>query len=250
MHSGLLDREEAERRLRRMMRMHEKPNELMLTRLFYDATKLAHCALKRKTEDLRIRRRRLIKLRRAEITRLLRLIHYHYSCTPSFEVRRDHDLSQCFGWDFTETNALKFFEEFVEGTIIDRQGLRIQIDLDGMKFMYKDKQTGEHKVSSEHYSQIRGKRLPWIRHTIQKSAAIYHRFEDDDVEIMYVAEYRVPIDGDKFEPNHWIVIVRKLRKDQASPFRFTTAFLIMPRKYNSLIRRLERYEPGPPPGKK
>lgn len=239
-------RTEIDKQLLRIMGVHTPQNAAMLVRLFYDTTKIAYYALQRKIETLLEGRRRPkrkdIRLRRTEITRLLRLVDFHYSKTGCYDAC--HELTQCFGWKFTEADACKFFEQYVEGETKDRQGRVVLIDLDAFKFMYKDPKTGGHDVSPENYVPSRGKRLPWIRHTIRNTDAIYERVVREDREIMYVAEYKIPFGDGKFDFFYWLVIASKYRKDRVGPFKFRTAFFVMPNGYNSFLKRLETYGPA------
>src|SRR5690349_17469840 len=59
------------------------------------------------------------------------------------------------------------------GTVTDKYGREVIIDEDGIRSVYKDPESGEHDISSANYEEVRGKRLPWIRHTVQNSDAVY-----------------------------------------------------------------------------
>jgi hypothetical protein len=59
------------------------------------------------------------------------------------------------------------------GEVVDKYGRKVIIDEDGMKSLYKDSTSGGHVVAPENYEEVRGKRLPWIRHTIENSDAVY-----------------------------------------------------------------------------
>jgi hypothetical protein len=44
---------------------------------------------------------------------------------------------------------------------------------DSVLSLYKDPESGRHKMSKENYEEVRGKRLPWVRYTIENSDAVY-----------------------------------------------------------------------------
>lgn len=139
-------------------------------------------------------------------------------------------------------DAVNFFDRYVEGEVQDKAGRRMTIDAeDGLRFMYKEQGTARHVVDPRNYQPHRGKRLPWIKHTITHTVNVYTRADSDDRELMYVHKYRIaPNMGGHL--HYWVVIAKKNKRDRESPYKFKTAFPVF--KYNSLLRRLERYEPA------
>jgi len=237
--SGFSTEEEIIRKLRSVGKLHDFKNAQTLCHIFYDVFKTAYYALKRKKENLKQVNVPIV-LNRKEITRLVKLIDYYHSNDKSFNV--EHELSQCFGPNFSEDDALKFFEIFVEGDTKDKFGRLIHIDLeDGMKFMYKNYEKKTHEMKSEYYQPQRGKRLPWIKHTIHNSTNIYTKIDGINREIMYLCKYNLPNYGNESNKCYWAVIVKKNRKDKIAPYEFKTAFPVF--NYNRLLKRLERYNP-------
>lgn len=231
--------EEILHKLREIAKVHDFSNFQTIAHIFYDVIKISYYALVRKIEGLK---GRVVKvtLKRNEITRLVKLIDYHHVNDNLFPP--DHELVQCFGPNYNEDDALKFFENYVEGPIEDRFGNKISISLDdGVKFMYKNKENGRHELKTEFYIPSRGKRLPWIRHTIKKTTNIYFRRDNDDREFMYISKYELPKYDDQSNNCYWVVITKKYYKDTVGPYKFKTAFPVF--KYNSLLKRMERYQP-------
>jgi len=229
--------EEIVKKLRRVAKVHMFENAQTISHIFYDVFKIAYYALVRKKEGLKAPISFPIVLKRKEVTHLMKLIDYHHSHDKTFTV--EHELIQCFGPRFTVDDTLKFFDKYVEGDLQDKFGRCINIDLeDGVKFMYKNPDTDIHEMKSEYYLPYRGKRLPWIRHTIKNSTNIYTRIDKGQREIMYINKYDLPKYDDKC---YWVVIVKKNSKDKISPYNFRTAFTIF--KYNHLLKRIERYLP-------
>jgi len=232
--------EEIVKKIKTVAGVHHFDNAQAISQIFYDVFKISYYAVKRKEKGLRTAPAFPEILNRKEITKLVKLIDYHHVNNKEFVA--EHSLIQCFGSQFTEADALKFFEKYVEGKVEDQFRRRIDIDLeDGIKFMYKNYQNQMHEVKSEYYLPHRGKRLPWIRHTIQNTKNIYGRIDGRDLEIMYVCRFKLPKLDEEGGECYWVVIAKKYRKDKTSPFKFKTAFPMF--KYNELLRRLERYEP-------
>jgi len=228
-------------KLRRISKVHSFSDFKIISQIFYDVIKTTYYAIVRKKEGLR-GRDVIITLKRKEITKVVKLIDYHY-CKESV-YKAEHELVQCFGPSWSEGDALRFFEEFVEGLVEDKHGRKVMIDLDdGVKFMYKDKKTGKHDLKSENYLPTRGKRLPWIRHTIINSSEIYTKQDKTDKEIMYVNKYELPNFDEESNKCYWLVIAKKYCKDKVNPYRFKTAFPIFKESYNGFLKRIERYEP-------
>jgi len=232
--------EEITKKLRQIAKIHTFKNAQTISHIFYDVFKGAYYALKRKKSGIVVHDNIPIILKRTEVTRLVKLIDYHHSNDKTFTA--DHTLCQCFGINFTEDDALIFFERYVEGDTHDKFGRAIRIDLeDGIKFMYKNPSTKLHEIKSEYYQPWRGKRLPWIRHTLYNSTNIYTRIDGNDRELMYISKYNLPSYDEHGNKHYWVVIVKKNKKDKVSPYQFKTAFSIF--KYNNLLSRLERYDP-------
>jgi hypothetical protein len=82
-------------------------------------------------------------------------------------------LAELFGQECDENTAVSYFIEKVLGPVTDKYGRKIEIDEDGLRSLYKDPDTGWHEQTSENYEEVRGKRLPWIRYTLQNSSAVY-----------------------------------------------------------------------------
>jgi len=231
--------EEMVKKMRGIAKVHDFKNAHTISHIFYDVFKVAYYAVKRKKEKLKSVPTVPVLLKRKDVTRLVKLIDYHHGNDTTHTAT--HELLQCFGAGFTENDALKFFENFVEGDTNDRFGRSVHISLeDGIKFMYKNYQTGTHEIKSEYYQPHRGKRLPWIRHTLHNSKNIYTRIDGQQREIMYLSKYDLPTE-DESRKQYWVVIVKKYKKDRVGPYHFKTAFPMF--RYNDLLRRLERYRP-------
>ena len=232
--------EEISRTIRNIAGVHNFGNARTISHIFYDVFKIAFYAVKRKEKGLRQQPECPVILSRKAITNLVKLVDYHHVNDKEFIA--EHALTQCFGSQFTEADALKFFERYVEGSVKDQLGREVVIDLeDGIRFMYKNYQTQAHEVKSEYYLPYRGKRLPWIKHTIQNTRNIYATLDGSDIELMYISRYKLPYLDEEGGECYWVVIVKKYRKDRVSPFKFKTAFPMF--KYNELLKRLERYSP-------
>jgi len=232
--------EEMVKKLRAIAKVHAFENAQVISHIFYDVFKIAYYALERKKKGLKTSSAFPVILKRKQVTRLVKLIDYHHTHDKTFTA--DHELTQCFGPNFTEADALKFFEHYVEGDTTDKFGRQIHIDLeDGIKFMYKNYETSRHEVKTEYYLPYRGKRLPWIRHTLHNSTNIYTRIDKNQREIMYICKYDLPSYDKDDNKCYWVVIVKKNKKDKVSPYYFRTAFAMF--RYNNLLKRLERYQP-------
>lgn len=152
--------EEILKRVKRVSTTLSIEENRVIYSIFYDVLKLSYYRLKRKKAHIgKSAAGQVIFLKQKEIASLLTLIHRYY--LNEKEYTAEHILTQCFGPNFRENDALRFFEEYVEGECKDKFGRVIKIDLeDGMRFMYKDKETGRHIKRMENYVSSRGKRLP------------------------------------------------------------------------------------------
>lgn len=235
------------KKIKAISRVHDFENLRVISQIYYDLLKICFYKLKRKKERISGANKNVV-LKKKEVTNAGQLIDYHHANDRVFTA--EHALTQCFGSNFSEQDALNFFEKFVEGTVEDKYGRVIDIDCeDGIKFMYKNPITQKHEVESKYYNLPRGKRLPWIHHTIKNTSNIYLRFKSKGkgkkqrqiCEIMYVAQYDLPFLDEEDSRCYWVVIAHKRKNDVYSNFKSKTAFSIT--KYNSLLSRLERYDP-------
>jgi hypothetical protein len=176
-------------------------NTERIARVFYDATKIVLERQKRLKKS---------RLKMKEVSSALVLAETLHS--QAFRFEATGVLAENFGGEFNEASALKYYEHKVMGEVQDKYGRIVTIDEDGVKSLYKDPISGEHIVSSENYEQVRGKRLPWIRHTLKNSNMIYISEEKVDGSFrrtfLYAAIASVPVQTTS-QANYYFVIVRE-----------------------------------------
>lgn len=150
-------------------------------------------------------------------------------------------LAENFG-TFPEADALKYYEEKVMGTVKDSRARQIVIDEDGMKSLYKDPVSGKHHVATENYEDVRGKRLPWIRFTLEHSTAIYVAEETIAGvfrrSFLYTAIVSIPIKP-KPQVSYYVVVVRE---EKNGNLRFLTAYSMFKRNKFLSVLSLSRPE--------
>jgi hypothetical protein len=206
-----------------------KPNAERSARIFYDAAKLIYERQKRmKKPELKIK----------EMTSALVLVDFHHANCFHFEAK-DH-LAENFG-PCPEAKALEYYDRKVMGEATDTFGRTIRIDEQGMRSLYKDHETGRHIVATENYEEVRGKRLPWIRHVLQVSKAVYVVEEEIRGNFrrsyLYTAVPSIPITP-KPRVSYFVIVVRE---DHNRKLWFLTAYDMA--KYNNFIRIIERAKP-------
>ncbi len=118
-----------------------------------------------------------------------------------------------------------------------------------MCHLYKEKsQKGGHAIKPENYVESRGKRLPWIRHTIGKTRAIFQVWRSiprkgkpplRQRSFLYIARVIVRFGGGQ-KTSHFLVAVKE---DPNKNLEFVTAFAID--RYNTFLKRIEEGEPFP-----
>jgi hypothetical protein len=146
-------------------------------------------------------------------------------------------LAELFGGHCDEARALAFYESDVIGSVLDIHGRKIEIDEDGMQSLYKDPDTGSHTVTPENYEEVRGKRLPWIRHTLQNSPAIYVVEEllgKSGVRRTFLYTATVTIKLHEGEQTSYYVVV--VREGKNNLLRLVTAYSMF--KRSGLLRAI------------
>lgn len=202
-----------------------------LVRVFYDAVKIVYERQKRLKKP---------ELKMKEIASALLIADRVNS--NQFHFAAEGVLAECFG-SMDEGTALEYYQNKVMGEVNDKLGRKIVIDEDGMLSLYKDRETGKHIADSDNYEEVRGKRLPWIRHTLMNSESIY--ISEETIKgrfrrsFLYTAVVSVPGTTD---PQYYVVVVRQNKHGDEHIYTFRTAYMIL--KRNRFLQILEecRYE--------
>jgi len=191
-----------------------KKNRERCARVFYDAIKIVF-----------VRQEKLKKpeLKPKEISSAMVLADTLH--TQAFRFTATGELAENFGGDFSEEQAWDYFDKKVHGEVRDIYGRKITIDNDVIKSLYKDPATGAHEVLTENYEQGRGKRLPWVRHTLKNSPAIYMSEELIGGmfrrTFLYTAIATIPLKEQKSEIQYYVIPVRE---DKNKNLRMITAY--------------------------
>jgi len=209
-----------------------KKNKDRCVRVFYDATKI-----------VLVRQGKLKKaeLKPKEISSAMVLADTLYS--QPFQFNAIDELAENFGGDFPEEKAWDYFDKKVLGEVQDIYGRKIVIGNDVIKSLYKDPETGAHEILSENYEQGRGKRLPWVRHTLGNSGAIY--VAEEQIKgtfrrtFLYSAIATIPLKAAKPDIQYYIIPVRE---DKNKNLRMITAYSMSKRnRFISIIALCKPY---------
>jgi len=142
--------------------LFSRQNAQKVARVCYDASRLVYERQKRTGKSA---------LKTKEVSNALLLAETLHG--SAFRFIAKGALLELFGGDCGESRAIDYFGKRVMGEVIDKYGRKVTIDEDGIKSLYKDPASGDHVVAPENYEAVRGKRLPWIRHTLENSDAVY-----------------------------------------------------------------------------
>lgn len=213
------------RKLTTLLRNIFHENLPYICEVYYDSAKIIYFKQKRIAH----------RLKRVDFSRAISLMQYHYmnNKTASCVGQLGALLGQC-----SEGDALKYYDQIICGNITDRNGDIITIEKNGFDFLYKDPTQNKHTVDPNFYVETRGKRLPWITHTVQKSKEIYRKDERLWTTYMYVHTFEIPISGQPSVKNFFVVITRK---ETGKNLRFITAYPIF--KKNNFLSTLEEFYP-------
>jgi hypothetical protein len=212
-------------------RLLSEKNKERLARCFYDATKIVYMRQKQWEKP---------QLKPKEIASALVLAETLHSQPFQFNVV--DQLAENFGGKFTEDQALDYFSQRVQGEVRDVYGRKIVIDEDAMKSLYKEPATGRHIVETENYEQVRGKRLPWIHHTLTNSSAIY--VTEETVQGVFRRVYfytgiaTIPLRDAKPQVSYYLVVVRE---DRNRVLKMITAYGVSTR--NKFLAKIALSKP-------
>lgn len=207
----------------------EKDNRERCIRVFYDAAKLIHYKQVRLNKP---------QLKMKEIAAALMLAEFYHSST--FRFQAVGELAKNFG-QCPEDKAVAYFGNEVMGTVADAYGRKIRIEESGLRSLYKEKYSGRHEIAPENYEEVRGKRLPWIRHVLQNAKSIFQ--VDETVfgkfrrTYLYGSIASIPLNPG-MDDSYFMVVISE---DPNGNLRFVTAYHIP-----SHNRFLSRIEPGIP----
>jgi len=174
-------------------------------------------------------------LKQKDINKAVDLVIYHNSRMKEFVVKNTplaDNLGSC-----PEAKALEYYDNCVEGTVVDKNGDKVVLDEGGLRFLYKNPDTQKHEINSAYYLDYRGKRLPWIRYTIENTKEIYELRERSWSTFYYVGTFIVPLHtGNKL--NYFFIVTRK---ESGQDRKFVTAW-----HFEEHIRLLKNIEPAVP----
>lgn len=199
--------------------LFSRQNAEKVARVCYDAAMLVYERQKRTGKSA---------LKTKEISNALLLAETLHA--SAFRFVAEGALRQLFGQDCSEKTAVEYFGKYVMGTVTDKYGRNVIIDEDGMKSLYKDPTSGGHIVAAENYEEVRGKRLPWIRHTIENSDAVYVEQESigrSGVRRQYFYTAIVTIRHKQQEYTSYYVVLVREGKNQV--LKMVTAFSMFDR---------------------
>src|ERR1700676_229973 len=207
----------------------QKGNHERCVRIFYDVAKVIHYRQERLNKP---------QLKMKEIASALGLVDFFHSSTYRFDATGE--LARNFG-PCPEAQAVDYFEHSVMGLVADSFGRKVAIEESGLRSLYKAKYTGRHSIAPENYEPVRGKRLPWIRHVIERAKSVYRVEETVHGKFrrtfLYTAISSIPL-VPKPDVAYFMVVVSE---DPNGNLRFVTAYHIP-----SHNRFLSRIEPGLP----
>ncbi len=205
-----------------------------ISRIYFDTVKISNLKLKTKKEISK-KKRKVVSLSRKEIIHILNLVSYFHSNDICLKLNHGSHLTGCYHPTFNEEDAWRYFDCFIKGNINDKFDIRIEFKDDFIRSLYKDEE-GRHNIDSKNFLEVRAKRLPLIRYTIENTPNIYQKIDEkDNLERIYIHRY---IDPYK-QQFYYVVIASKYRKAKNSPFSALTAFPIF--RYNDLLRKIEKY---------
>jgi len=208
-----------------------RPNAERIARVFCDAAKIVYERQKRMNKP---------QLKIKEVSSALTLAETLHS--DAFRFVAEGVLAENFG-KCPEAEALRYYETRVMGDVKDGHGRTILIDEDGMASLYKEPESGRHVMASANYEEGRGKRLPWIRHTLEKSNAVY--VIEETVQgifrrtYLYSAIVSIPLEP-KPQTSYYVVVVREGKNHS---LKFVTAYSMFKRnRFLTIIALSGRYE--------
>jgi len=197
-----------------------------IAHIFYKAMKVVYFKHKRKEGIWEEKRRRSNKasrtfypLSKTDISNSIYLVDHYLS--NLYIIPPESDPLSKFG-NFPHGDAMRYYDEFVEGSIKDVYGRTVVLDEVGIGFMFDH----DMDLDPKDYSESRGKRLPWIRPTLQNSKGIYEVTEQHWTTYFYTSALNVPYtdknSGATLKIMHYFFIV--VRKEAGIPLRFITAY--------------------------
>lgn len=197
-----------------------------LVDIFYKAMKVVYFKYKRKKdiwEEKRLRSNKALRvfypLSKSDISSAIYLVDHYLS--NLYIIPPEYDPLSKFG-NFPHGDAMRYYDEFVEGSIKDIYGRTIFLDEQGLDFLFDH----DKSLNPENYSEARGKRLPWLRPTLQNSKGIYEFTERHWTTYYYISALNVPykdkLTGLPLKIMHYFFIV--VRKEAGKPLTFITAY--------------------------
>ncbi|MDD4980135.1 MAG: hypothetical protein PHC54_02525 [Candidatus Omnitrophica bacterium] len=202
------------------------PTRDILSKIFYKAMKVVYFKFKRKKdiwEAKLIRKNKPLRdfypLSKTDISNSIYLVDHYLS--NLYIIPPECDPLSKFG-HFPYDDAIKFYEEYVEGSVKDIYGREIVLDENGLNSLFDH----DPDLNPKNYSESRGKRLPWIIPTLRNSKGIYEFTERSWTTYYYISALNVPYKdkatGEVSKVMHYFFIV--IRKEAGKPLTLITAY--------------------------
>jgi hypothetical protein len=212
----------------------------VIERLSPDNAGMALTSFIQISEIFRLRQLRLGKtvLNRSMVRRAWELLAYHQE--KCFTFRCEGALAVNMG-DIAEGEAVDYYGKHVVGKVQDAYGRTVSIADGELVHMYKDRDE-RHTMESEFYQPTRGKRLPWIRHVIEKTPAVYVTSDpapSGERRLIYTARAILPHPAGE-TTTYFVVIVRR---DRNGNLHFVTAYPIFEElAFLAIIEKCDPYQ--------
>jgi len=198
----------------------------ILKDIFYICMKVVYFKHKRKKNYFTLRRSKKGKAKRSsysykdsDITEAICLVDDYIK--KIYVIPPDRNPLRNFG-SFAHADAMLYYERYLEGTVKDTFGREVTFDEGGISFLFDH----DPSLNPLKYKEARGKRLPWLKPTIENSRGVYEVTEEPWTTYFYISACYVPFLDlnikEKVRVKHYFLVVA--RKEAKKPLRFITAY--------------------------
>jgi len=203
-----MDKETKERNELFFLKVCMQGNLKEVDRFIYDISVITYARLKEKKSNSE---RKKAELSRKNLSRILETLQWFYSNDIVINTTDTSDkLLSFFGKAPVYNEACRYFDEFLINEYNFDNGNSIIIDNDSKKLMCKDS-NGRHILDEQHYLESRGKRLPFIRDSLERLNHCYEFAQEKGKKQQFIIlnQYCYPIKGGQ-NYEYFIMILRRL----------------------------------------
>ena len=165
---------------------------------------------------------------------ILETLHWFY--LNDTVIHAQQETLDFFGNPPTYKEACKYFDDVLRKEYKFNSDSKIILDENSKRLICKDS-SGRHILAKDNYVETRGKRLPFIKNSLENLNHCYEIIQEPGKEeqLMIINQYRYPVKIDTYNYEYFVMILRRFGAS-SKEYRLITAFSVY--LYRGILRKI------------